>query len=243
MPRPPVSAVIFDLVGTLVGFSAVRLDDVFVDMAAALGLPIDEYRRACAAVRSEWEAGGFSSIEAHAEHICRLLGRSPDPARVRRVVERYLEFTRLALKPRPGAMDTLTALREQGLRIGLITNCSSEIPLVWQSTPLAGLIDQAVFSCQERLRKPDPRLYAIACLRLGVSAEQCVYVGDGGSHELSGAHACGMHVLQLCTPDEPADDAARLGREEWHGRRIERLEDVIQVLGTLRSGAAEGSPG
>src|SRR5919202_1393280 len=186
------AAVIFDLIGTLVGFSAARLDQVFVDMADVLDLSVDDYHRACAAVRSDWEAGAFASVETHAEHICRSLARSPDPERIARVAERYLEFTRLALTPRPGALETLAEVHERGLRVGLITNCSSEIPLVWPSTPLARLVDQAVFSCLERLRKPDPRLYAIACGRLGVSPEQCVYVGDGGSRELSGARACGM---------------------------------------------------
>jgi putative hydrolase of the HAD superfamily len=240
VPRPAIAAVIFDLIGTLVGFSAERLDDVFVDMAATLDLSIDDYRRACAAVRSDWEAGAFSSIEAHAEHICRSLDRSPDPARVRRVVERYLEFTRHALTPREGALETLSRVRERGLRIGLITNCSSEIPLVWPSTSLASLVDRAVFSCQESLRKPDPRLYAIACGRLGVSPEQCLYVGDGGSRELSGARACGMAVVQLCAPDEAAEDAARLGREAWNGPRIERLEEVLGVLARACLGWMDG---
>ena len=237
MPEP--AAVIFDLIGTLVGFSAARLDQVFVDMADALDLSFEDYQRACAAVRSDWEAGAFASVEAHAEHICRSLERSPDPERIERLVERYLEFTRLALTPRPGALETLAGLHERGLRVGLMTNCSSEIPLVWPSTPLAPLVDQAVFSCLERLRKPDPRLYAIACDRLGVCPAQCLYVGDGGSGELSGARACGMTAVQLCTPGEPLEDAARLGREVWTGRRIERLDDVLDLLHGLGSAAAE----
>lgn len=230
MLRP--AAVVFDLIGTLVGFSAHRLDGVFSDMASALDLPLQEYQRACAAVRTDWEAGRFASVEAHAEHVCRALQRRPQASRITQAAACYLAFSRAALEPRPGALQTLRQLRDRGLPIGLITNCSSEIPLVWPDTPLAPLVDAAVFSCEAcvRVRKPDPRIYAIACQRLGIAPSACLYVGDGGSGELSGAAAVGMTPLQLRVPDEDPRDAERLGREDWSGPRIGRLEDVLAYV-------------
>jgi putative hydrolase of the HAD superfamily len=225
------AAVVFDLIGTLNRFSAARLEDVFVEMAAALDVPLVDYRRACAAVRSDWEAGRFPSVEAHAEHVCRVLARAPDPERIAAACASYLQFTRRALEPREGALQTLQHLRASGLRVGLITNCSSEVPLVWPTTLFAPLIDAAVFSCVVGLRKPDRRIYAIACERLQVEPAQCVYVGDGGSRELSGAQAVGMRAVQLAVPDEDPRDAEHLGRETWSGAIVSRLEDVVVHVG------------
>lgn len=41
--------------------------------------------------------------------------------------------------------------------------------------------------------KPDPAIYLLACRRLGVAPEDCVFVGDGGDRELEGAAAVGMY--------------------------------------------------
>jgi putative hydrolase of the HAD superfamily len=35
--------------------------------------------------------------------------------------------------------------------------------------------------------KPDPRIFQLACKRLGLQPEDCLYVGDGGSNEFTAA--------------------------------------------------------
>lgn len=40
--------------------------------------------------------------------------------------------------------------------------------------------------------KPDPRIYALACRRLGVHPGEADFVSDGGSDELSGAARTGL---------------------------------------------------
>ena len=51
-------------------------------------------------------------------------------------------------------------------------------------------------SCELGLKKPDPRIFQLCTERLSLSPEECLYVGDGGSHELEAAKAFGMHPLQ-----------------------------------------------
>jgi putative hydrolase of the HAD superfamily len=46
----------------------------------------------------------------------------------------------------------------------------------------------------------DPRIYEIACERLGVEAGDCLFVGDGANDELPGAERVGMAAVQLRAP-------------------------------------------
>jgi putative hydrolase of the HAD superfamily len=228
---PEVAAVIFDLYGTLVDFSARRLDQTLVDLATILGLSHPDYGATNADKRIGWEEGVYETLEAHFEDVCSAHGLDTSSARIHAAVERCLEFGRLGLEPRAEALETLAWLRSTGYRIGVISNCSNEVPLLWPHTSLAHLVDTAVFSCLERVRKPDPRIYQAACFRLQVSPEACLYVGDGGSNELTGAAAVGMRAIGLCVPDEDAYDVERLGRQPWSGPTISRLGELRELLG------------
>ena len=94
--------------------------------------------------------------------------------------------------------------------------------------PLASLVDVPVSSAVERVKKPDARIYRLACERLGVTPSQCLYVGDGGSHELTGAAKVGMTAVQVAAV--PKDDTLIIDGESWPGKRIETLSEVLGLL-------------
>ena len=66
----------------------------------------------------------------------------------------------------------------------------------------------------------------MVCNRLTVAPEGCLYVGDGGSKELTGASASGMDVMLIRAPYDtvPGD------REEWPGARISNLKQVLALV-------------
>ena len=63
--------------------------------------------------------------------------------------------------------------------------------------------------------------------RLAVLPDECLYVGDGGSMELTGASALGMDVVLIRTPY----DTVNGDREEWQGTRISSLNEVVSLVG------------
>jgi putative hydrolase of the HAD superfamily len=65
----------------------------------------------------------------------------------------------------------------------------------WDTSPLAGLFNVEVFSCEVGMVKPEPEIYEHALTRIGLSAEDCLFVGDGGSNELEGARAVGLKTV------------------------------------------------
>ncbi|WP_342577872.1 HAD-IA family hydrolase [Psychrobacillus sp. FSL K6-2843] len=82
------------------------------------------------------------------------------------------------------------------IKIGLISNCTSEEVEAWNKCLLPSYFDDVVFSYLVRERKPNPAIYLIACNNLNVHPEHCLFIGDGGSDELRGAIEVGMRPYQ-----------------------------------------------
>ena len=55
--------------------------------------------------------------------------------------------------------------------------------------------------------KPDPAIYLLACNQLDVPPSRCLFVGDGGDNELSGAMQVGMTTVQVPSYRERIPDA------------------------------------
>ncbi|MDD6033689.1 MAG: HAD-IA family hydrolase [Oscillospiraceae bacterium] len=96
----------------------------------------------------------------------------------------------------PEILSLLEALKGRGLRIGLVSNCFSEEAAVIRQSPLISFFDGVCLSCEEGVQKPDQEIFVRCVNRLGVSAKQCLYVGDGGSKELEAASSLGMRAVQ-----------------------------------------------
>lgn len=223
------STVIFDLFGTLVGdfMAAGQTHD---ELAAILGVPYEPFMKQWREITGRRTMGEFQTVEASIEHVCGALGVQVNAEQMAKAVEFRLEYTRRALTPKPDAVATLAQLKHTGFKVGLLSNCSIEIPILWPETKFADLIESPVFSSRERLKKPDPRIYQIACERLGVAPEHCLYIADGENHELKAAADFGMSpVLIRPTSHEPRGDLRQEARE-WQGLQISALAEVLALI-------------
>ena len=201
------------------------------EIATVLGVPSDDFVRLWSETLDVREVGQFAHIEANIEHIFRTLGLDHfDGDMMPPVSQMRLEFMRRSLSPRPDAVSTLARLRGTDHKIGLISDCAWETAALWPETPFAPLVDVPIFSCVERLIKPDPRIYLLSCERLTVKPQDCLYVGDGSSHELTGAAQVGMHPVLLRVPGEDSYNAYRREAQTWQGSAILALKDVFTLV-------------
>ena len=90
----------------------------------------------------------------------------------------------------------LRKLREQGIKVGLISNCFSEEAVVIRESTLFPYFDAVYLSYEQGVKKPDPEIFIRCMKELQVKAEECIFVGDGGSHELEASDILGMKPLQ-----------------------------------------------
>jgi putative hydrolase of the HAD superfamily len=223
-------AVIFDIFGTLVDIFSLEEYRVFInDMCAVLGVSPEAFMNRWDEAADE-RALGRVPVAEQLRALCRGLGVDVTPAQLERAVEMRVDFVRGALVPRGDAAETLGRLREGGLKVGVISDCSEEVVAAWPDTPLAPLVDEAVLSAGVGMKKPDPRVYELACERLGVEPAACLFVGDGGSRELTGASSVGMDAVLIRTPEDTGDDAFRRDAEEWDGPKISALKEVLALV-------------
>lgn len=241
MERPPVvtgakfGAIIFDLFGTLTpNFAMVELERVLHQMAAKLDVPPQPFVHLWLDTFPQRAVGTFRTKGENLAYICRALDVTAGDDVLLGAADIFLAYERRHLIPRADALETLSRVRSAGLRTGLISDCSHPLPQMWPDTPFANLVDVPVFSCDVGVRKPDPRIYHVACSRLNVPPPRCLYIGDGGSQELTGASQVGMHAV-LLRAEEDDGRSVRYDTDVWHGPSVSTLSDVIALTATKRS--------
>ncbi|MCH7607409.1 MAG: HAD family hydrolase [Chloroflexi bacterium] len=226
--------VVFDLFGTLISTTA---DDVFDNrrlLAEDLGVDADVFERVRRETREPSETGRTGGPAETLAFFARQAGAEPRPGALRRASERWLAATRRWLDPEPSTLEALDGLRAAGYRLGLLTNCSSPVEPVWADSPLAARFDATAFSSEVGFLKPHPETYRIACQRLGLAPAECLYVGDGGDNELTGATAAGLHPVLIETMAKTDLAQLTLNHEgaTWAGPRIQDLSQVAGLLST-----------
>ena len=222
-------AVLFDLYGTLVpGGSRDQRDGVARAAAEALKVDPDGLATLFRDTFHERTTGRFGDLRATIVELAARLGTVPDAAAVDRVVELRLELNRTLLAT-GWALPVLDELRGCGVAIGVVSDCSAETPEVWTDSDLARRVDATVFSCLLGVRKPAPAIYRAVLNELGARPDQCVFIGDGGSNELSGARALGIRPIWY--DDAGLDPTERPDQEvAWKGERITDLSEVLTLL-------------
>lgn len=194
-------------------------------MAEQLRIPYERFRPLWSKRRHARDVGELT-CEGSIRVVCGEVGIVPEEDGLRLASEVRVAFFERTLVPREGAVETLRALGSRGLRIGLLSDASAEIPSLWDASTMAPFVQTAVFSCTERTVKPDPRLYAAIAQRLGVGPNDCLYVANGERDELAGAVAAGMRAVLFTAPgDLPGPEAAT-----WEGPRIPVLADVLGMV-------------
>ncbi len=225
-------AVIFDLFGTLVDeFSypqrqEIKYQQLAADMGAILGVPVDGFRRVWSETSRARNIGEIRTTQAALEFVCSSLGVKATDEQLERAAAIRSEYMRRALEPRDGSVKTLARLRDMGVKVGLVSNTTADVSDIWSTSPFEPLLDASVLSCDVGMKKPDPGIYFQACQRLGVGARECLFVGDGGSKELTAASSVGMDAILIRAPD----DTESGDREDWDGTRISTVAEVLDLL-------------
>jgi putative hydrolase of the HAD superfamily len=222
--------VIFDLFGTLVDDFMSSGGEMLPEMAAALELRYEQFTPLWNQTAETRIIGTFDTVEANIDYVCRAMNVSPGAEQIRKAVEIRMKYVKQALRPRADALETLSQLKHDAYKIGLLSNCSIEIPMLWEETAFANLINAPTFSCRARLKKPDIRIYNLACERLGVAPDSCLYIAAGEDHELAAAAKVGLHPVLIRPPSQKTHSESHQEANEWQGATIARLPEVLQLV-------------
>ena len=196
-------AVIFDIGGVVVGSPL----HAIADYERASGLPEGAINRV---IVERGAAGAWSRLECGAltlEEFYPIFdaecGAAGCPVSGRAMVAAM----GAAAVPRPAMLAAIGRIRASGRRVAALTNN-------WRAGEpdlgaLAPHFDLVVESAIEGIRKPDPRIYRLACERLDVGPEHAVFLDDIGAN-LKAARALGMATIKVVEPDAALADLESL---------------------------------
>lgn len=197
-----IRAVLFDWGDTL--FASPDAAEVIVDAAREQGRQI-RYADARALWDEIWAAGKTPeelgkgrdlSLDLHRSSWTALFGRAESvaPGLAALLYERVMAAERWI--PYADTEETLRALRQRGLRVGVVSNVPRGLAPIFEARGLGGLVDAFTHSYEVGAEKPDPGIFLAACARLGTSPPETLMVGD---HALAdgGAVGAGLPFLHL----------------------------------------------
>lgn len=88
----------------------------------------------------------------------------------------------------------LTALREDNVRLAVISNWDYSLHRVLGMLGLSSFFELTVASLEEGVEKPHPDLFSLTLERLGASKEQVMHVGDNPIDDFQGAKEFGIRA-------------------------------------------------
>lgn len=231
-------AVVFDFFGTLT--TAVRRGPLHSAIARSLGC--EPYALLAALDRTfrQRARGALGTPGDTLRDLAAEQGANPSEAELARAVADRVDAVRADTVLRPDAVPVLRAIRRLGLRTAIVSDCWYELPAFLPHLPIAALLDARVYSFDVGRCKPHPALYRVACRRLRVHPRNCLYVGDGGGRELSGARALGMTAVRLAAADLD-EHLAYESESGWDGLTVRRLAELIPLLLATRPPGAHAS--
>jgi putative hydrolase of the HAD superfamily len=121
----------------------------------------------------------------------------------------------------PDSRPALRALRERGLRLGVVSNGDRAVEAILERLELRPLLDDVVVSAEVGVGKPDPAIFEHALERLGVPAGAALYAGDDAALDVAAAEAAGLSGV-LVDRDGVAPDFA--------GRRVSDLLELCELV-------------
>lgn len=171
---PKYRACLVDVYDTVVSIDLARYS---TELSAHAGV---EPQAFAAAVR-QWSHPAMDGSLSLAEIFREVLlacGASADRATIERLVVTDRELVSDLAALHDDAIPFLTSLREQGVRTAFVSNCAENTRPLLDELELSALVDDLVLSCEVLASKPDPAIFEIALDRLGVRADEALFVDD-----------------------------------------------------------------
>lgn len=220
---------IFDLFGTLVNiYDKATYFGMIEEMANILEIEFREFSKYWnEETYDDRMTGKFKNNSENLQFISKKYNLNLSKENIERAVEFRKNFTKKSLLLyREGLFKMLKEIKDKGHKLALISDCSPDVPEVWEELEFSKYFDEVVFSCTVGLKKPDERIYNLVLERLGEKSENCYYIGDGGSFELTGAKQVGMYPILIKSLEDEKKDVYKKYTDSFEGDRIFSLGEL-----------------
>jgi putative hydrolase of the HAD superfamily len=172
------------------GIEVVRMGQAFAAFAERAGAhPVHELE--CGRMTEDAFAAGLQSA------LSDLIGREIQ-------FTAFTETLWAGLLPNKPMIALMASLRAEGYKMALLTNNVREWEPRWRAmAPIDDIFELVIDSAFVGMRKPEPAIYELTVARLGVPADECLFVDDLEDN-CAGARAVGMNVVRYVDGEQAA---------------------------------------
>lgn len=189
-----IDTIIFDLGGVLIDWNPERLFKKIFDDEAEMKYFL---REICTPDWNEQQDGGRSLQEA----TDLLLARHPDYSEaIKAFYGRWTEMLGGAIEGTVGILKQLKAADTH--RIYALTNWSAEtFPIALERYDFLQLFEGILVSGEEKLKKPDPKIYQLILERYSINGPSSIFIDDN-LRNIKASIDCGIHGIHFTSPEQ-----------------------------------------
>jgi 2-haloacid dehalogenase len=221
-----IKAIAFDLYGTLFDVHSVieKCSEKFPERGPEISFMWRQKQLEYTWLRSLM--GRYATFEAVTrealEFTCKSLQLHLDEQICDELCDAYLR-----LQPYPDVADTLSALRQRGLKLAILSNGSTRtIDAVTANSGLDGAFDHLLSVDAVRVFKPDQQVYRLAESAFGVGRESIMFVSSN-AWDATGARYFGFPTCWINRSGKPFEEMGQRPDREAHdlSALIEMMQD------------------
>lgn len=145
----------------------------------------------------------------------------------------YVEQFQFFCRAFPNVSECIKQLHQHGYQIGLISNGKS--PFQEQNFRQLGLshyFSSIVVSEAVQCRKPDPKIFALACEQLKCPPAQCIFIGDNEVADIQGALQAGLRSIRFYPPTS-LDSSAAAQRHTMANATFDDFSQLAKLIHAL----------
>jgi putative hydrolase of the HAD superfamily len=166
---------------------------------ALAGIPLAAWEQEYTLVSPMLNDGRLSKALAFRQIMASCGGQATDDL-IAEMVRRDQELLLANARLYDDVIPFLTRLRDRGIKIAIVSNCTENTRAMLVATGVDQLADELVLSCEVGSAKPAPEIFRHALGRLGVGPEAAVFVDDQARF-CAGSVAVGIRAAQIVRGD------------------------------------------
>jgi len=146
---------------------------------------------------------GEISVQQHWENLRQQIHYSPDEFTA--LVDEFFAYDELDRS----LLDYLREMHKQ-YKTGLLSNAFGDLrQIITERWHFEDVFDDMIISAEVGMVKPDPRIFQFALSRLGVEADQAIFIDDF-MRNVEAARSVGVQVIHFLTPQQMRLDLEKL---------------------------------
>jgi len=245
MPDRKINAVLFDFGETLLNFGRVNTTRLFhqgarlsYDFLKSCGQPVGNFHYYCwlnlLSLRIRYWLSNITKKDFNSLALLRGIGTKKG---IRLNRQQWQHFAWLWYEPlskigqaEPKIKETLTALKNLGLKLGVVSNTfvtSSSLERHLEQLGILDFFSVRVYSYEFDFRKPDIRIFKVAAERIGEMLENIMFVGDRIDTDIKPATKTGM---QAVLKEAYTNTGKKIPKGVWKINRLSELPSLIEKI-------------